>query len=118
MSQGEFLGSSEERFGAELPALLLLALGNLLELALNLSGSRESPAVHLFEGFVRRVEDETARQPDGDADGPAFQFDCKSLHAHSISPGEQLGTLAYGPRGCSVVRLWKLRFALDAIRDC
>src|SRR5688572_7716632 len=102
MSQGEFLGSSEDRIGAKLPPLLLLALGDLLELALNLAGSGESPAIHFFERFVGRIEDEAASQPDGDADGPAFQFDCKSLHAHSISPREQLGTLAYGSRGCLV----------------
>jgi hypothetical protein len=105
MSAGELLGSGEERIGMRMPDLLLLALGDLLELALDLAGSGERPAIHLFEGLVGRIEDETARQPNGDADGAALQFDCKSLHAHSISPGEQLGTLAHGPRGCSFVRL-------------
>ncbi|HET9335569.1 MAG TPA: hypothetical protein VFO12_04080 [Sphingomicrobium sp.] len=72
MGKGEFRGSSEPRIRLKLPPLELFALGNLLELALNFAGSRESPAIHLFEGLVGRIEDETARQPDGDADGPAF----------------------------------------------
>jgi hypothetical protein len=101
--EGEFLSSGEVRIGMKLPPFLLLAPGDLLELALDLAGSRERSAIHLFERLVRSIEDETARQPNGNADGPAFQFDCKSLHAHSISPGEQSGTLTYGPRGCPVV---------------
>jgi hypothetical protein len=117
VGQGEYLGSREERAGLKLPPLLFLSLGNFLELALNLPGSRERPAIHLFERIVRGIKDETARQPDGDPDGPALQFDCKSLHAHCISPGEQLRPLADGPRGCPVVRLSKnCGFASDAFR--
>lgn len=116
LGSGGIFGSSEERFGLRLPKLPLLAPGDFPELALNLAGSSKSTAIHLLERPVGRVEDETARQSNGDADGAAFQLDCKSLHAHSISPGEQQGTLANGSRGCSVARLWKLRFALDAFR--
>ena len=76
--------SSEKRAGLKSPLFLLLALGDLLELALNFAGSSKSPTIQFLEGFVRRIEDETACQPYGNADRPAFQFDCKSLHAHSI----------------------------------
>jgi len=70
---------------------LVSALGYFPELTLDRAGTGKGPPVYFFEVLVGRIEDESACQPHGDADGATFKFDGKSLHAHSIFSWRAIG---------------------------
>lgn len=53
------------------------------------AGARKQPPFELVEFAVRRIEHETARNADGDADDAAVELDCKTLAWQFSSPDEQ-----------------------------
>jgi hypothetical protein len=116
MLRGGISGSGKDRIGPKSAPVLLAAVGDLPQLTLDRPRPGKCPAVYFREILVGRIKDEPARQPHGDADGAAFEFDCKPLHVHGIFSWRATGRDDILPaQGCSLVRLWKIAVAVRRV---
>src|SRR6185312_988528 len=61
-----------------------IAPGDPPQFALDGAGAAEQTPVERFEIVARGIEHETARHPDGDADGAAVELDCETLAQHDL----------------------------------
>jgi hypothetical protein len=64
------------------PGISTPVAGDLLQLPLDSAGAREQVPVELAELVTRRIEDESAGNPDGDSDRAPVELDCETLACH------------------------------------